>query len=144
MLAQVAGWLVEGLRLAFAGTAGVAIFSVVAYLARDWIFERLKQGIKYEYDVKLEAFRADLQATNARNLAELQATSARQASESNAAAARQLAELRSAFDQRLALQSAATAALTSMHNASSAKRIDAVQELWGILLRLKRNFPPIV
>lgn len=39
-----------------------AVSGLILYLARNWIGERIRQWIQHEYDIKLEAFKAELNA----------------------------------------------------------------------------------
>lgn len=40
--------------------SSVSLISVLAYLSRNWIAERLKASIKFEYDSKLEAYKSQI------------------------------------------------------------------------------------
>lgn len=46
---------------------------VVIFLAKSWFLERLKNGIKHEYDLSLETFKGELKASHDKDLEDLKA-----------------------------------------------------------------------
>jgi len=56
----------------------IAANSIVAFLARNWFLERLRQGIKSEYDAKLETLKANLSSDNNSKLEQLKLRAAKE------------------------------------------------------------------
>ena len=98
-------WIAEGVRVALGGLVGAGLVSLLMVIARDWVIERLKQGIKFEYDIKLEEKRAEL-----KNESE-----------------RLIQHVRSDLEQRMASYTAASSVLMIMHTASSTHRIESIE-----------------
>ncbi|MCU8291257.1 DUF3265 domain-containing protein [Vibrio vulnificus] len=44
----------------FSSVTTASVLSLVAYLCRNWLIERLKASIKHEYDVKLENYKSEI------------------------------------------------------------------------------------
>jgi hypothetical protein len=49
------------------------ILTIVLFLGRNWILERLRGAIKNEYDEKLETYKAQLKARNDEQLEQIKA-----------------------------------------------------------------------
>lgn len=62
-----------GFTLAPSFTLGLVVF-----MARNWFLERLKNSIKYEYDLSLESFKSDLKKQNDKELEEIKSFLKRQ------------------------------------------------------------------
>lgn len=62
--------LMEYLAIAFAPSLTLG---VVLFLAKNWFLERLKNGIKHEYDISLEKFKGELKASHDKELEDLKA-----------------------------------------------------------------------
>ena len=93
--------------------------SIVGYLARNVIIERLRGAISHEYAVQLERIRAGLAAENTKALEEVRAQAAIQH----------------------ATWSAAFAAMTAAHMAGHERTLAAIETLWQEMRRIKRWLP---
>lgn len=62
------------LSLLSAAGVSVALSGAVVWLARNWISERLKSSIKYEYDLKLSAVNNELRTQADAQAAHLKAS----------------------------------------------------------------------
>lgn len=62
--------LIEYLAIAFAPSLTLG---VVVFLTKNWFLERLKNGIKHEYDISLEKFKGELKANHDKELEDLKA-----------------------------------------------------------------------
>ena len=72
----------------------IAANSIVAFLARNWFLERLRQGIKSEYDTKLETLKAKLSSDNNSKLEQLKISAAKELEEAKHALQREIEEYR--------------------------------------------------
>lgn len=99
----------------------VGLISFVAFLARNWITERLKQGIKHEYDEKLERLRSQLTTQNSLELERSKAELSRQAS----------------------VLAVAHKSLSESASIVQRNRIDGVSTLWGGMLNVRNHSPSI-
>lgn len=99
----------------------VSITSFVGYLARNWLLERLRQGIKHEYDAKIERLKSQLLAENSLSIERFKSEVSREAS-IVAVAHRTLEESAAIAQQR---------------------RVQDVSELWNALLNIRNNSPEI-
>jgi hypothetical protein len=102
--------------------ASGALAGVLIWLSTEWISTRLRSSIQHEYDQKLEALRAQLKAQADVALVDLRATIERQASS--------LAVAHSSFAEG--------------QKAAMERKLNAVDMLWGRVLRLRANLPPIL
>ncbi len=68
--------------------------SIVAFLARNWFLERLRQGIKSEYDAKLEKLKAKLSSDNNSKLEQLKLSAAKELEEAKHVLQKEIEEYR--------------------------------------------------
>lgn len=99
----------------FAGSA------FVVFLAKNWFLERLRTSIKSEYDSKLEHLKSELSSKNSKEIEQLKALLGKDA----------------------AIISAAQKSFSESHVAAHPQKIYAIKNLWGCLLHIQRNSPPI-
>lgn len=104
--------------LSAVGVSTAAALAVV-WLARNWIGERLRQSIKHEYDQKLVALNAELQARSDTQQALLGASIEREA-------------------DRLRF---ATGAIGESHKITIGRKLHAVDLVWGTVLKARENIP---
>lgn len=102
--------------------ASTVVVSVLLWLVRTWIAERLHQAIAHEYAEKLERHRADLAST----------------------AAVELEKLKSEHSQERAVRALGDDYLREALRVAHSKRIDAIEKLWSAILLLGRNTPHAV
>lgn len=102
--------------------SSIGAASLLVFLLRNWLAERLRQGIQHEYDEKLEHLKATLVAENALLLERAKADLSRDASVL-AVAHRSLGESAAMAHQR---------------------RLDGVSELWKAMLNVRNNSPAIL
>ena len=74
--------------------AVIAANSIVAFLAKNWFLERLRQSIKSEYDIKLETLKANLASDNNSKLEQLKARAAKELEEARNALQKDIEEYR--------------------------------------------------
>jgi hypothetical protein len=94
-------------------TSGV-VTSLILYLAKSWITERLKQAIAHEYAQKLEAHRAALKSDYDLQLERLRAENTKQ----------------------LAVEASARSSLSDAYKAAHERRITAIERAWAIMLNV--------
>lgn len=94
---------------------------LVVFIAKNWFLERLRGGIKNEYDNKLEQLKADLVARNSKELEEIKASLTRE----------------------IAVISAVQKSFGESHTAYQSHRTHAIKALWEALLYVRNNSPGI-
>jgi len=102
-------------------TSGV-VTSLILYLAKSWITERLKQAIAHEYAQKLEAHRAALKSDYDVQLERLRAENTKQ----------------------LAVEASARSSLSDAYKAAHERRIAAIEQAWAIMLKVPSVIAPQV
>lgn len=102
--------------------ASALLVAILGWLCRSWITERLKAGIKHEYDDRLEKLKAELKAQGDAHLTTLKSEVDRQAEK---------------------LRIAATS-FSEVQKATIAKKIEAVDALWLGVIESRKAFPGIV
>ncbi len=103
-------------------TLSGALAGILIWLSREWISTRLRGSIQHEYDQKLEAHKARLQA------------------EKDVA----LLELKTSLEREAALHAATHASFTEGQQAAIERRLSAIDKLWGKVLHIRGNLPPIL
>ncbi|MBF7144138.1 MULTISPECIES: hypothetical protein [Pseudomonas] len=103
-------------------SAGTVLTGLLAFLFKTWITERLTSSIRHEYDSKLEQLKSDLKAQADENLALLKAELDLQA-------------------ERLKI---ASASFSDVQKATIAKKIEAVDHIWGATRRARGLVPGVV
>jgi hypothetical protein len=105
-------------------TFGISITaaSIIVWISREWITARLKASIQHEYDQKLEAHKARLQAEN------------------------EIARLRLSreIEQHAALLNTAHAALREGQKAGMERKLRAIDTVWGNIVKLRAITPMIM
>jgi hypothetical protein len=94
---------------------------LVAYLLRNWLVERLRQSIKYEYDQKIERLRAQLLSENATIIEKYKSVLSREAS----------------------VLAIAHKSLNESVSIAQRQRVDGVSELWKALISVRNHSPGI-
>ena len=94
----------------------------VVWLFREWISVRLRKGIQYEYDKKLEAHKAQLKTESEKSILEFQTD----------------------IKQKLSLYEAARSSIMVGQKSSIERKLDSIEKLWAELLRLKHQCPSIL
>lgn len=109
------------LALTVISSAGVstALLAVLAWLLRNWISERLKAGIRHEYDDRLEKLKAELKAQGDA----------------------QLTSLKSELDRQAEKLRIASASFSEVQKATIARKIEAVDVLWQGIVDARDAFP---
>lgn len=102
--------------------ASVGATAFALWLARNWLLERLRQGIKFEYDNKLELHKAQLASENAGTIE----------------------RLKNDLAQSAAIVALAHGSVAESHAIAHRRRIDGVALLWKALLDIRNNFPTIL
>jgi hypothetical protein len=102
-------------------TTGVSavLLAALGWLFKSWIGERLKAGIKHEYDDRLEKLKAELK------------------SQSDA----HLASMKSEVDRQSEKLRIASVSFSEVQKATIAKKIEAVDVLWLGVIRAREAFP---
>jgi hypothetical protein len=100
-------------------TSGV-VSSLVIYLTKSWITERLKRAIEHEYAQKLEAHRAALKSDYDVQLERLRAENAKQ----------------------LAIEASARSSLADAYKAAHERRLRAIEQAWEIILKIRSACTP--
>jgi hypothetical protein len=105
-------------------SAGVSalLVAILGWLCRAWITERLKAGIKHEYDDRLEKLKAELKAQGDAHLTSLKSEVDRQAEK---------------------IRIAATS-FSEVQKATITKKIEAVDALWFGVIQSRKAFPGIL
>jgi hypothetical protein len=99
-----------------------ALLGAVAWLLRTWVRERLARAVEHEYARRLETLRAELAARNAEALE----------------------RVRVELQKGQTLSTAATASFLAARAAAHDRTLDAVQQLWHGVLRIRSSEPSIV
>jgi hypothetical protein len=99
-----------------------AVSSLIIYLAKSWITERLKHAIAHEYAQKLEAHRAALKSDYDVQLERLRAENAKQ----------------------LAIETSARLSLSDAYKAAHERRLTAIERAWAIILKIHSVTPPCI
>jgi hypothetical protein len=102
-------------------TSGV-VSSLIIYLAKSWITERLKHAIAHEYAQKLEAHRASLKSDYDVQLERLRAENTKQ----------------------LAIEASARSSLSDAYRAAHERRLVAIERAWAIILKIRSVTPTAV
>ncbi|MBE8591728.1 hypothetical protein IQK56_12715 [Pseudomonas sp. MAFF 301449] len=112
-----------GFALSVLSSAGVttALLVALGWLLRNWIGERLKAGIRFEYADRLEKLKAVLK------------------DQGDA----QLATLRSEQDRQAEKLRIASASFSEVQKATIARKIDAVDSLWATVVASKKAMPTV-
>lgn len=92
-----------------------ALLLALVWLFRVWILTRLKESVKYEFDVKIEGLRAEHQ----KNVESFKA------------------DLRAKDAQIEALRSVALSGLANRQEVLNKRRVEAVEEIWSAVRALK-------
>lgn len=106
------------LSLLTSAAFSVVAVGVVGWLLRRWIIERLGSGIKHEYDLKLETFKARLEEQREFSLA----------------------ELRTNTDRQSAIMAMAHSAFIAGQGAAMNRTLDAIDRLWNQVLYFRSGF----
>lgn len=106
------------------GAAGIStsLLAALAFLCRTWIGERLKSGIKYEYDKRLTELSAELSAQTQANLAKLKSEVERQT-------------------EKLRISALS---FSEVQKATIPRKIEAVDVLWEGVIKARAAFPSSV
>ncbi|MFP3497026.1 hypothetical protein SB759_22610 [Pseudomonas sp. SIMBA_059] len=112
---------VKSIILTIISSAGVttALLTALVWLLRNWISERLRAGIKHEYDDRLEKLKAELRAQGDA----------------------QLTSMRSELDRQAEKLRIASASFSEVQKATIAKKIEAVDTLWMGVITSREAFP---
>lgn len=102
--------------------ASVVLSSALVFLARNWISERIQQGIRHEYDQKLAHLNAQL----------------RNESEKNALL------LKSSIEHEAERLRFATSSVSQTQRASIDRRLTALETLWEGVLATRENAPIVM
>jgi hypothetical protein len=108
--------------VASSAAVSAALTAVLIWLSREWISTRLKASIQHEYAEKLETLKAQQKAEH--EVAIL--------------------SIKSAMEREASLQSAAHRSFAEGQRAALERKLDAVDKLWGRILHLRGNLPPLV
>ncbi|MCE0913015.1 hypothetical protein [Pseudomonas sp. NMI760_13] len=109
--------------LLVSSVSSATIVGAVAWLLKSWIGERLRAGIKHEYDDRLEQLKADLKKQGDENLA----------------------VLKSEIDRQAEKLKIASASFSDVQRAVIHKKISAVECLWLAVIEMRRLTPaPII
>lgn len=95
---------------------------VVVWLFQEWISARLRKGIQYEYDQKLETHKAQLKTESEKSIIELQTN----------------------MQQKLILYETARSSFAEGQKSSMERKLDSIEKLWNEILRLKNECPAIL
>lgn len=110
------------LSIISSATVSGLLAAVLIWLSRNWLSERLKKSIEYEYAQKLTAHKAVLKA------------------ESDVA----LERLRANIAQSQAMQSVATSTFTAINIASHERRIKAIEAFWTSIVNIRNGTPSVL
>ena len=110
------------LSLLSAAGVSVAVSGTVVWLARNWISERLKSSIKYEYDLKLSAVNNEL-----RTQADAQA-----------------AHLKASIEKEAEKIRFATSSIGESQKAAITKKLEGIDTLWSGVLKARENVPAVM
>ncbi|HEX7636576.1 MAG TPA: hypothetical protein VF427_15040 [Noviherbaspirillum sp.] len=102
--------------------ASVVITSGFAWLCRNWLIERLRQGIKYEYDEKLERLKGQLQSLNTIEVERLKAE----------------------LSANAAIVSAAHKSLTESYALAHKLQTEGIARLWKAFLNVRNSAPAVL
>jgi hypothetical protein len=102
--------------------ASGTVSSLIIYLAKSWITERLKHAIAHEYAQKLEAHRATLKSDYDVQLERLRAENAKQ----------------------LAIEASARSSLSDAYKAAHERRLAAVERAWAFMLSIRSITPSYI
>ena len=95
---------------------------LLIWLSREWISARLKGSIQHEYDQKLEAHKAQLEAKN--EVARL--------------------ELKATIEREAAIHAVAHASFSEGQKAAMERKLNAIDRLWEKVLHLRDSFPSVL
>ncbi|WP_288502248.1 hypothetical protein [uncultured Pseudomonas sp.] len=113
----------ELLLTVITSAAGSAVLiGAIAYLSKTWITERLKASIKYDYDIKLESLKADLQIESEHHLA----------------------QLKSEIDRSAERLRAAALSFTEVQKATITRKIEAIDGLWEAVRTARTHIPGVI
>jgi hypothetical protein len=112
---QAYEWMVQSLAQ---GAVSAILLSLVLYLLRNLVYERLRGAISYEYSRRLEGFRAENQKV--------------------------LDLLKDARSERQAFRSMALGLMATTYSAASERRLDAIQSLWESIENTDSDLPPLI
>lgn len=102
--------------------ASLGIVAIIGWLMRNLIAERLKASVKHEFDTQMAGVNAALKRDGDEQLARLNANFAREADK-----------------LKLSTQSFGEA-----QKAVFSKRLEAIEDLWGRVLRLEKSVPGVI
>lgn len=110
------------LSLLSAAGVSVALSGAVIWLSRNWIGERLKNSIKYEYDLKLSAVNNELKTQ-----ADIQA-----------------AQLKASIEKEAEKIRFATSSIGESQKAAIIRKLDGIDVLWSGVLKIRENVPVVM
>lgn len=110
------------LTLISSAGASTALASVIIFLTRNWISERLRQSIKHEYDLKLTHLNNELKAE----------------SEKNALL------LRNSIEKEAEKVRLANASISQTQSYSIERKLSATETLWEGVLATRKNIPVVM
>ncbi len=99
-----------------------AASGLLLWLFKEWIGTRLKGSIQHEYDRKIETYRTQLKAEQ--ELAVL--------------------DIKTAVARDAAFYATAHASFAEGQKASMERKLNAIDRLWGCILKLRATLPPVV
>lgn len=102
--------------------ASAVLLAALGWLLRNWISERLRASIKYEYDARLESIRVELKAQ----------------------ADAHLTSMKSELDRQADKLRIASASFSEVQKATITRKIDAVDALWQGVIESRAAFPSAV
>jgi hypothetical protein len=103
-------------------TSAAVTSGILFSLLKEWISTRLKASIQHEYERKLEAYKAQLQTEQELAILNIKTTVAREA----------------------AFHAAAHSSFAEGQRASMQRKLNGVDQIWGSVLHLRDNLPPII
>jgi hypothetical protein len=115
---------IQSFILSLLSAVGVstALSGVVIWLTRNWIGERLKNGIKHEYDIKLSALNNELRI------------------QANA----QAAQLKASIEREAEKIRFATSSVGESQKAAISRKLESIDTLWSGILFARENVPPVM
>lgn len=97
----------------------VTLLASLGWFFRTWLGERLQQGIKNEYDKKLEKFKAEIKAESDVHLTDMKAL----------------------LDRQSDILKIAATSFSEVQKATISRKLDAVDILWHGVIKFRDEFP---